>query len=968
MLRYVRAFLLASFTCALTHAQPQQADQLLAHSKQVLFEQGARQALPEIEKALSLYRQAANSRGEAIALGYLGYAYRMLGDYPSALKYLQQSLGMKKALGDRQEQGKTLVNLGLVHWDQGEYNQAIRDNTEALTLARAIGDRQIEGASLNSLGMCYDELGDFRRSLDEYRQALAIHRSSGFVRGETDALGNLGGRYLLLGRYRDALTYYQQALTLDEKQNLKPSMNLDLGNMALSYAGLGRITESLAAFDRALALAHETGQKKEESDWHKGKASTLLRSGKYDAALAEYGLAAQVYQQAGLQRELVEALQDLGNLHALLGDTASAESEFHRAKDIAQKIGNPRGVTTSLLALGGIEWHRKRYTQAAALYQDALAHARQSDNQGLVAESLVQVALVDLNLARAGDATKAAQQALDTARASGVRPLEAEALYALGEAERSSGNLPASISHFSAGDKIAQAIGDPDLSWRFGYAQGQALESLNRDEAAVRAYEKAAETIESVRSQLREDRFRAGYLEDKYQVYVSLVRLLLKLGRVKQAFQFSEGLRAQNYAALLGGVAPRAHPDAERELRERIRQLQRSIAEENAKDPSERRAAKEQSYSADLVQAERAYQNLLDDLRAADPEYAAARRLATPSVEELQRALPGNAALLEYVVAGDSVAIFVMTNRRLEAKSVQVQDLESRVELLRSLVYREGSDEWSRPAVRLRRALIDPVEQAGWLNGVTRLYIVPHGVLHYLPFAVLPAAKGRYLIEDYTVTYLPAAAALASPDGQKATGALLAAAPALTKLPYAVEEAHAVAEFFPDQTELLVGENATETSFKRDAGRYRILHLATHGNLNVLNPLLSSLALQPDQDNDGRLEVHEILDLRLRSTLVTLSACDTALGSGYFAAVPAGEEFVGLTRAFLFAGSPSVLATLWQVNDRSTLDFMRSFYRLLDARGAPGALAEAQRQMIHSGGRYGHPYFWAPFVLVGRGT
>jgi CHAT domain-containing protein len=163
-----------------------------------------------------------------------------------------------------------------------------------------------------------------------------------------------------------------------------------------------------------------------------------------------------------------------------------------------------------------------------------------------------------------------------------------------------------------------------------------------------------------------------------------------------------------------------------------------------------------------------------------------------------------------------------------------------------------------------------------------------------------------------------------------------------------------------------MGANATETAFKRKAGSYSILHLATHGYLNRLNPLLSSLALQPDETNDGSLEVHEILDLRLRTRLVTLSACDTALGSGYFAEVPAGEEFVGLTRAFLYAGSPAVLATLWQVNDRSTLDFMRDFYQFLGLRSASAALAEAQRKMIHTD-RYGHPYFWAPFVLVGKG-
>jgi CHAT domain-containing protein len=124
--------------------------------------------------------------------------------------------------------------------------------------------------------------------------------------------------------------------------------------------------------------------------------------------------------------------------------------------------------------------------------------------------------------------------------------------------------------------------------------------------------------------------------------------------------------------------------------------------------------------------------------------------------------------------------------------------------------------------------------------------------------------------------------------------------------------------------------------------------------------------LEPDQKEDGRLEVHEILRLRLNTNLVTLSACETALGSGYFAEVPAGDDFVGLTRAFLYAGSPSVLATLWQVNDRSTLELMRNFYRKLGRRGKGQALAEAQRALRNGAARYRHPYYWASFVLVGE--
>jgi len=132
-----------------------------------------------------------------------------------------------------------------------------------------------------------------------------------------------------------------------------------------------------------------------------------------------------------------------------------------------------------------------------------------------------------------------------------------------------------------------------------------------------------------------------------------------------------------------------------------------------------------------------------------------------------------------------------------------------------------------------------------------------------------------------------------------------------------------------------------------------------------LNPLFSGIELEAGGGEDGRLDVHEILGLRLRAHLVTLSACETALGSGYFSEAPPGDDLVGLTRAFLFAGSPSVLATLWQVDDRSTLELMQRFYARLRNGDKATALAEAQRKLRNGNGRYRHPYYWAPFVLVG---
>ncbi|MFN7997034.1 MAG: CHAT domain-containing protein [Bryobacteraceae bacterium] len=941
-----------------------EADDLLARGREQAFNAGARAALADLERSLVLYRRAHNVRGEAIALGYVGYCYKELGEFPKALEYLLQALRIKERLGDRPEQGKTLVNLGLVYWKTGNYTDAMRVSEQALAIGRSTANRQIEGAALGTLGLVEHELGNYQKSLENYQHALEVHRAAGFVRGETDALGNIGGLYLDRGRYREAIPFYEQALSLDRRENLKPDMSLDLGNLALCQAGVGDFRQSLATYDRALALSRETGNPSDEADWHRGKGSVFLRTGKYDQALGEYRLAAQVYERAALQRELSELLQDMGELHVTLGDLGSADAEYRRALNIAQKIGNPRNVTSSLIDLGDLEWRRQRFSQAAALYRDSISRAREAGNREQMAAGMVQLAMTEREQGHGDQARKNASDAIQIARANGLRPLQAQGLHALAEAERAGGDLLNALAHISTGETIARSLQDPDLDWRFGYARGQCLESLNRSQEAVRAYRDAVTLIESVRGTLLEERFRAGYLEDKYKVYVALVRLLLRLGRINEAFGFAERMRAHSLSTLLVRGTPMAHSQQEQELRERIRRLQSQLEGENDKPQSVRNGLVTWQLSTELAAAERSYQQLYDDREAAHTGYMQVR---SPDIDALQRHLTADSALVEYVVTPDRLIIFVLTARALHGASapVRASDLAAKIELLRDLLARDG--DWRRPAESLRLALLDPVEGAGWLDRVKRLYIVPNGTLHYLPFGMLPRTNtNRYLIEDYAISYLPAATTLLRSGTRSARDVFFAEAPARSRLPYAQEEARSIGALFPGRNHVLVGANATESSFKRQAGQYRIIHLATHGSFNKLNPLFSAMELEPDQSEDGHLQVHEIMNLPLQANLVVLSACDTALASGYFSDIPAGDDFLGLTQAFLHAGSHAVLATLWKVNDRSTLDFMRTFYRVLANTGKADALAEVQRTMLRGGGRTASPYFWAPFVLVGQ--
>jgi len=312
------------------------------------------------------------------------------------------------------------------------------------------------------------------------------------------------------------------------------------------------------------------------------------------------------------------------------------------------------------------------------------------------------------------------------------------------------------------------------------------------------------------------------------------------------------------------------------------------------------------------------------------------------------------------------VSIFLVTPSSVVGMPVQIksESLSSRTELLRGLIS-ERRPEWIEPARGLRKVLLDPIRSDGHLSSIHQLLIVPDGVLNYVPFAAFPMATNRFLGEEFTIAYLPAAAALERDPKTRGGTTLLAMAPSDAKLPNAPLEVREISRIFGSTSRVVVGKAATKTLFKQIASDYDYLHLATHGSLNRNAPSLSAIELEPDKENDGRLELYEIVGMRLHARLVTLSACETALGKGYFTETPSGDEFVGITRAFLSAGGQNVLASLWAVNDESTRALMVRFYRHLLTTNGAEALAKAQQELRRSDVRYRHPYYWAPFVLVG---
>jgi CHAT domain-containing protein len=276
----------------------------------------------------------------------------------------------------------------------------------------------------------------------------------------------------------------------------------------------------------------------------------------------------------------------------------------------------------------------------------------------------------------------------------------------------------------------------------------------------------------------------------------------------------------------------------------------------------------------------------------------------------------------------------------------------------------------------LYQSLIGPAVQGGWLAGSRRLLVATHGTLTYLPFAALRDPRtGRYLAESYAVLHVPSGAALTALRQRGDPARLVKPKPsrgaAFVPLPRALAasglEARAVARQAGVRS--VVGRGATEGAVRqalRDGG---LVHVATHGYMNPGNPMLSRLALRPAgsaSEDDGRLEVHELLEERITSPLVFLSGCETGVGGAWSTSFAAGDDFVTLAQAFLYAGAKNVVATLWPVQDRAAAELADAYYAALGIGDPVAALGEAQQALLRQD-RYAHPYHWAGYRITGAG-
>jgi CHAT domain-containing protein len=696
------------------------------------------------------------------------------------------------------------------------------------------------------------------------------------------------------------------------------------------------------------------------------RATRSLDAAQYQKALEIYFLwLPRIMEKRWLPLEARVRI-NLGLTFDSLGDPAQAAAELNRALQISVALSDLRGIGKALLNLGPTLRKLGRPELARQALEASLFVWWKLEDQVSLKLALANLAQVSTDLGDEEEAQRNIETALNLPGDPGqIACLPLVQACVSGQV----GDLQSSIEEAARGSEWSAKVGDPEAFLLSQLLLANNLAMQGDLETAYKHVVKALEQVELQGDAVTVGELKAKLMDKHALAYAMAVTLSAELGRPAESFVYAEQARAR---ALLDQFS-RAHQGSaedHRDLRSQVQTMEKvraalleQIREENRKTLAQQDEAllTRLEKEVDELQAEQANLRVVIEIMSPGLQSAGSSSIG---IESVQAVLDRETTLVMYFVSQETIpgqksrGIYAWVLRKEDLHLVPLitpsGEVARKIALLRQ---RLESREPERPlSAELYQELLAPL--VPHIRG-RRLILIPHGVLHQLPFTVLwNAEKKRYLVDEYVLSQAPSASVLVhlARRGTPAGGGILVLGDPDGSLPYAAKEVRAVAALHGVQP--LIGSAATEDAVLH-AGGYSILHLAAHGSYDSVHPFSSRIDLAPGGDHDGRLELQEMLDLKLDGTsLVVLSGCRTQAEEA-----SEGDELAGFPRVLLLAGARSVVASLWRVDDRSTAFLMESFHRhLRKGRGVAEALREAQ---IDTRGRYSDPYDWAAFSVMG---
>lgn len=942
------------------------------------YEQGRwDEAVTALEEAQAQYEAAGQQSEVAQVTQDLANVYASKGDFPQAQTLYQDALNLFLSIDDEYSlynQAAAHHNLGNLAMQMGRYEEAIRQLTTAIELWQGIGEPAQEVDSRNSLGLTLREQGNYGLALRRLEEALALQQELPPDSGtEGDLLTNVGSVYYAQGRYEQAILLYQQALSLYQELPLRLKEAQALSNIASAYAGLGRYDEALALYDQVLAIAAASGVPRLTDITQMNIANVQTQRGDYQQALTIYLTILPHFMANGEDPAVASVEANIGAAYQRLGDWENAIAHLSVARSSADTSGNLSTIGDIRNNLGAVAVAAGDYANGEACLQQSLDIWQVSNNQVAAGRVLGNLALLSVGENDFSQSVTWAEEGIHLNVQNANQADLGRLWLALG------------LGHFGMGDAVS-ALADGRQVVRSGEESGDlALEmaghvlvagiyEINGDTPTAYAHaQTAVARLEALQGLITVAELKTMFFNQLVDAYTLAVELAVKQGLFEDAFHLAEQARARAFLdqVVNGQVNFRLRADSallaeEQTLREQLAARRTQLITLRAQSGTDDNVEAIAAVTAEIEGLEENYTDLLLRLQLLSPETGSLFSVEAASLAEIQQNLLPDTTLVSYFVLSDSSLAFVLTADSFTSVSLPAgrQALLAQVETLRLTDFARLDETHLTSLRQLYDWLIAPLLphlQTG------RLIIVPHNVLHYVPFAALTDGE-RHLLDDYTLTSLPTAGILRFlvEKRKPEAGSLLAMGgptsdePGLGVLRSAPKEVETIATLFNSRP--FLGAAATESEVVVHGGRNNILHLAAHGKYNAANPLFSTIYLAADDANDGRLTVQEIyeLDLNSATNLVTLSACETQVGE-----FSAGDEVVALNRAFLYAGTPSVIASLWNVNDEATALLMERFYtHWRNGLSKAAALRQAQ---IDTRRQYPHPYYWAGFVLTGDG-
>jgi CHAT domain-containing protein/tetratricopeptide (TPR) repeat protein len=954
-------------------------------------------AIEYLEQALPMMSDLKFRRSEANTLYGLGFAHNNLSRIEKAIDCFTQALALYREVRDREWEGRTLVALGNSYNRLGTTEKAIEYREQALAIARETKDRQGEWMALNSLGASYYRLGRTEKAIESYEQALGIAREIKDRLGENTALGNLAGAYHRMGRSEKALEYFEQALGIARETKDRQGEAWVLNNLGVVYGTLSRYEKAIEYNEQALAIFHEIQDREREGNALNRLGGSFSTLGRREKAIEYFERALAIFREYKIRKGEGDALLNLGSEYSELGRREKAIEYLEQALAIKREVKDRVQEGMALENLGLEYGALGRREKEIEFYQQALGIAREVKNRHGEQSALNHLGDASRSIGRVDEAVRYHENTLRIAREIKSQGQEASALNGL-MLDWKARRLPSAAIYF--GKQSVNLYQEIRSNLRSLDAESQRSFLKSKEET----YRTLADLL-----------IAQGRLPEAEQV----IRML----KEEEYFEFIRRDQANSPKTVKAQLTPeeQAVEKRYREISDRVAELgsERAtlIDKKNRTPEEEQRLAK---LDTDLVVAGNAFQKFLSQLEAefgasseASPK-AYALRESQGMMEDLRELGKGVVAL--YTLVGEDKYRVILTTADFQKGyeyPIKVADLNRKVLEFRELLQNPKYDPLPL-AQELYKILVGPIAKD--LQGAKAQMLMwsLDGVLRYLPVAALHDGT-HYLVEQYrNAVFTPASQSrLKDIPGRQwnalGLGVTKAHGERIPALPGVAEEMRGIireAEVASDsKAGVLPGIIKLDEAFTQEAmlaglrQRPPVVHVASHFQFAPGNETNSALLL-----GDGNFlslaQIKSLPNVFGGVELLTLSACNTATGGSG----ANGKEIEGFGVLAQRQGAKAVVASLWPVFDASTKVLMQDFYRIREAQQdttKAEALRQAQlrllrgeattkaatsatpdRKIVHEEEKpgvankslykpnaqkpYAHPYYWAPFILIGN--